>query len=383
MVPEFARDLKSLPDDIWALGIYDAHCHVADNYKRLSAARSLVRASKLIVMSTRFHDQDRVHDVAVEFPDWIVPSFGYHPWFTHVLYTTPIPPQDKLAHYRSVLYPEPPEDFLLKLPTPQSLSLFIESLIVNFERHPNAILGEVGIDKSFRLLSSGDYVSFELPDNTQGDFLLNEGSDPCLGDRIGLSLSPYRVQIAHQKDILLAQLRVAAKYRRPASIHGVQAHGILYDTIKVLWENYPILSRKKQKREEKEAARLQPTIDDNSAENTQPMEPPPPFPERICLHSYTGPPDQIALWTNSRRVPIAVYFSFSVAINSRFGEKFKQVVRIVPQDRLLIESDFHVAGETMEGLLASIVLFVCEVRGWELKEGVQILGENYKRFLYG
>lgn len=65
-----------LPDDIWDIGIYDAHCHPVDNYKKLPAGLKNLRTSKLTVMATRLDDQHKVHEAALQFPDRVVPSFG-------------------------------------------------------------------------------------------------------------------------------------------------------------------------------------------------------------------------------------------------------------------------------------------------------------------
>ncbi|KAK9247014.1 hypothetical protein V1506DRAFT_533281 [Lipomyces tetrasporus] len=363
-----------LPRRIWQLGIYDAHCHPTDNYKRLADALDTINISKLTIMATRLDDQVKVHEAAVEYPNRIVPSFGYHPWFTHLLYISPSPPENKYVHYRMVLFPEPPNDFVDLLPDPVSLASFIEILSKNLETHKHALVGEIGIDRSFRLPKSGKLISFEESEVDDGLGSSSDEQDDNSTD--AKKLSPYRVNHNHQTEILLAQLRVAAKFRRPVSLHGVQAHGVLYQIFSSIWAGYSIPSRRQQRKQKEEQEFVKLDMEDavDSA--------PPPFPERICLHSYSGPPDQIKLWTN-RKVPATIYFSFSIVINSRYGEKFKQVLRAVPDDRLLVESDFHMAGKTMQSLLAAVVKFVCEVKGWEIEEGVRTLGKNWKRFVYG
>ncbi|KAK9369902.1 hypothetical protein V1509DRAFT_575612 [Lipomyces kononenkoae] len=376
---DFDSAKDDLPRSIWQLGIYDAHCHPTDNYKKLAKALDILDIAKLTVMATRLDDQVRVHDATVKHPDRIIPSFGYHPWFTHLLYTTTLPPESKYSHYRAVLVPEPPEQFLELLPEPVSLSSFIEILTENIERHKYALVGEIGIDRSFRLPNSGELISFEESDTGDDAGDSSEGvagHSPSDAKR----LSPYKVTLEHQIAVLLAQLCVAAKYQRPVSVHGVQAHGILYAIFSELWMGYSIPSRRQQKRETEEQRFVVCEVEDE-AEHLASSDPPP-FPPRICLHSYSGPPDQIRLWT-SRKVPAAVYFSFSLVINSRYGEKLRQVLSAVPDDRLLVESDFHVAGKTMQALLAEIVKFICEVKGWELEQGVRILGKNWRRFVYG
>ncbi|KAK7204760.1 hypothetical protein BZA70DRAFT_183910 [Myxozyma melibiosi] len=368
----------SLPDSVWDIGIYDAHCHPTDNYKRLPRGLQQMRASKLTIMATRLDDQEKVHEAASQFPDRIVPSFGYHPWFTHLLYTSQQAPTSKYDHYRAILFPEPPEEFLDLLPDPVSLESFITQLTTNVKRHPHALIGEVGIDRSFRLPKSGKQISFVESDSSSSssdDDAKSEASS-CCGEADQRILSPFRVTLEHQKEVLLAQLGVAAKFERPVSVHGVQAHGVLFQIFSELWAGVHIPSKKEKNREKK-------LLNEERTESSDNSPRPPPFPTRICLHSYSGPPDQISLWTNKRKIPAQVYFSFSIVINKRYGDKFNKVVQTVPDDRLLVESDFPVAGERMEWLHAEIVLRVCEIKGWGVEEGAKILKNNWHEFVYG
>jgi Tat protein secretion system quality control protein TatD with DNase activity len=109
-----------------------------------------------------------------------------------------------------------------------------------------------------------------------------------------------------------------------------------------------------------------------------------PYPPRICMHSYSGSPDALKQFL-APSVPADVYFSFSSLINfsGLTDEKTKSVIKALPDDRILIESDFHCAGEKMDHLLKEIALAVCSIKGWELKQGVKQLKENYLRFIFG
>jgi Tat protein secretion system quality control protein TatD with DNase activity len=55
----------------------------------------------------------------------------------------------------------------------------------------------------------------------------------------------------------------------------------------------------------------------------------------------------------------------------------------LPEDRLLIESDLHTAGQQMDDLLEEVARQICELRGWSLQQGVQRLADNWKRFVFG
>lgn len=289
------------------------------------------------------------------------------------MYASSTPPESKSQHYRSVLFPEPTDKFLDLLPDPVSLHEFIKDLTINFERHPYALLGEVGIDRSFRLPKSGKQVTYELPDSDDEQPSRSE-NECCEQDK--KRLSPYRVTLDHQKQVLLAQLAVAGKYDRSVSLHGVQAHGVLFEIFNELWSDFHVPTKKERKMNKDEKTQIADTGGNASSAT-------PSFPTRVCLHSYSGPPDQITLWINKRKVPARIYFSFSVLINQRYGEKFKKVVHAVPDDRLLVETDFPLAGEKMQALQAHIVSVVCEIKGWKLDEGVKILKRNWNEFVYG
>ncbi|KAK9466040.1 hypothetical protein V1512DRAFT_31910 [Lipomyces arxii] len=342
-------EYEDLPDEIWQLGVFDAHCHPTDNYSKLESGLGLVKSSKLTIMATRLDDQDKVHSAAVSFPGRIVPCFGYHPWFTHIFYTSDLL-LSKSDHYNAVLIPAAPSDFIDKLPDPVCWNDVIGALRSNLERHPDALVGEVGLDRSFRLPLSGQPISYDEESHHDPD------------QRV---LSQYKVSLDHQTEVLLAQLKLAAEYGRAVSVHGVQAHGVLYSVLSSLWKDYKPLSR----RQRKLGSDLIPISHT--------------FPPRICLHSYSGPPDQIKLWTDVKKVPAQIYFSFSILINTRYGEKFKSVIRAVPDDRILVETDFPIADQAMHSLMAGIVRFVCDVKGWDLSRGVTILNQNWHKFVYG
>lgn len=85
------------------------------------------------------------------------------------------------------------------------------------------------------------------------------------------------------------------------------------------------------------------------------------------------------------KIPTDIFFSFSSVINLHgpSSQKALDVIKSLPEDRLLIESDLHTAGPMMDDSLEEVTRAVCDARGWSLNRGVQRLGENWKAFVFG
>ncbi|KAI0972680.1 hypothetical protein F4678DRAFT_429006 [Xylaria arbuscula] len=400
----------------WDVGVFDAHCHPTDTMASIGSIPAM-KARVLTAMSTRAQDQELVCEVASKHgvhdrktlsspplastgQDRIVPSFGWHPWFSYQLYDDTVSnptydgtPTGKIAHYDKVLAPKPSskdDSFSNGLGDPRPLSEFLEETRRRLENFPLALVGEIGLDKAFRLPMT--WTSVEALER-------EEGLTP--GGREGRRLSPYRVQIPHQAAILRAQLELAGTMGRAVSVHGVQAHGLVYDTIASCWKGHEkeVLSRRQKRQVATGAEDFSDDTDQDSDHddtlNRNNHTPKPvgnsnkgigsrKFPPRICLHSYSGHVEQLKLYIHPS-VPAKVYFSFSVAINwgTGGGEKTEEAIRAVPDDRLLIESDLHTAGEWMDSSLEEICRKVCQVKGWGLREGVEKLGRNWREFVLG
>lgn len=287
---------------------------------------------------------------------------------------TSLTENQKSAHYQSVLAPRSEDkDFLLSLPEPKPFGDFIAQMKRHLKQFPLALVGEVGLDKSFRIPE--DWLPQHLDER-------NQALTP--GGREGRRLSPYRVNMEHQRKVLLAQLRLAGEMQRAVSCHGVQAHGIVHDTIAETWKGHErkTSSRKEKKRAEAvKKANAEPEDAESESEDVGPK----PYPPRICLHSFSGPADTVKLYT-AASVPCEVFFSFSTSINywTEDGKgKVEAAVRAVPDDRLLVESDLHTAGDRMDQYLEEIVRKLCEVKGWDLEAGTKQLAANWLRFVTG
>ncbi|KAF4548209.1 TatD related DNase-like protein [Elsinoe fawcettii] len=343
-----------------------------------------MRARVLTVMSTRAQDQDLVANAASSPIGLVVddiksldttnsectflPSFGWHPWFSHLLFTpsqfpatTSLTPTQKISHYQSVLTPPPSEEFISSLPSPISITSFLTDTRTRLLAHPMALVGEIGLDRSFHLPERWDDEALECRD---------PGLTP--GGREGRRLSKHQVTMEHQKEVMQAQLRLAGELRRGVSVHGVRAPGFLFDALAETWKGWERKGRRKREKEARGGAA------DGEGEKTRP------FPQRICLHSYSGPAETVGMYLDVK-VPAEVFFSFSVMINFEGPQATKaaEALRRVPDDRVLVESDLHTAGDRMDNYLEEGVRRICKVKGWGLEEGVKILGRNWKRFVFG
>ncbi|KAL8642625.1 MAG: hypothetical protein Q9228_000718 [Teloschistes exilis] len=318
-----------------------------------------------------------------ESPCRIVPSFGWHPWFSHQILDdlsysqskTELP--DATSHYKAVLSLTHDDEFILSLPQPRPLSSLLSQIREHLQRFPYALVGEIGIDRSFRLPMHWD------PSREAA-----KSASLTPGSRDGRPLTHYRVHIDHQRVILKAQLNLAGEMGRPVSVHGVAAHGILFETLKETWKGYEkeVLSKREQRRRSGiSAAHHDEDIDDQlSVHNpkSQIIEPKP-YPPRICLHSYSGPRNVLEQYLDPA-IPATIFFSFSCLVNfSDRTEKATEVVKAVPKNRILVESDLHSAGERMDQLLEDAVRSVCEIKAWPLVEGVTQLAQNWRHFVFG
>ena len=397
----------------WDVGVFDAHCHPTDTMPSVASIPHM-KARGLAVMSTRSQDQDLVSQVAmdqgVQNPDDLsaspsperrfVPCFGWHPWFSYQIYDDTDPgfaydgtPQQKIAHYDKILTPAPSSadpSFAEGLQDPLPLSQFINETRARLEQHPFALIGEIGLDKAFR-----------LPESWTKAGPVQRDADLTPGGREGRRLSPHRVSVEHQAAILKAQLKLAGEMDRAVSVHGVQVHGGVYNAISECWKGHEkeVLSRRQKRRiaahaEDFSDSETDENDEDQPAAAKQSSSRPgkaggvsKPYPPRICLHSYSGPVNILKQYIDPS-VPSAVFFSYSVCVNwdlenGSKNQKTIEAIRATPDDRILVESDLHTAGDQMDDALERICRIVCDLKGWPLREGVERLAQNWRHYVFG
>lgn len=391
----------------WHLGVFDAHCHPTDIMSSI-ASMPTMKARCLTVMGTRAQDQHLVAQVADQYgvkshrperwdrEECMIPSFGWHPWFAHTMYLDARPSNDedapaeqhvltgdaKIAHYQNVLVPtrdSPSEEdrkTFLSLPDPTPFSAFLAHARENLTTYPLALVGEIGLDRAFR-----------IPEAHAGD-----GGDTDLtpGGREGRRLTPFRCAAAHQREIFKLQLKLAAEMGRAVSVHGVQAHGLVFETMKELWRDAQVrvASRREKKKRGSDEADASATTTTQVASGEKGHNATP-YPPRVCLHSFSGGPDVFKQYL-APSIPVSFFVSFSTAVNlgtrdpgEESPEAFVKMIRTVPDDMVLVESDLHTAGAEMDRRLEDIVRRVCGAKGWGLEEGVRKLGANWTRFVFG
>ncbi|KAG5351703.1 Cut9-interacting protein scn1 [Termitomyces sp. J132] len=182
--------------------IVDVHCHPTDA-PHISAESIERLPISICAMSSMESDQRRVRELALANPTKVVPCFGYHPWFSHRI---SISPTSKDDHYRSLFLnsPLPPErnimafqQLLPLLPDPVTLTDILSELRRNLEAFPEAMLGEVGLDRVFRV--PYDYYAERR------------------------HLTPFVVPLDHQLIILEAQIDLAVELSRNISLHSVKS----------------------------------------------------------------------------------------------------------------------------------------------------------------
>jgi Tat protein secretion system quality control protein TatD with DNase activity len=176
--------------------------------------------------------------------------------------------------------PDLPEDYLSRL----------EGLL---QQHPTVMVGEIGLCKIARFVRTypgGKSAALEL-----------------------------------QRTVFTQQLKLAAKYKRPVSVHCVDQHGVLMQILEELA--------------------------------------PGDLPPAIGMHSYTGTAhhvDQLVKFEKRNSSTTKIYFGFSHLVNFEmcFSNKSRRqgidAIRAVPFDRLMSESDVHASGDVAVGTAGAI-----------------------------
>ncbi|THV07458.1 Metallo-dependent hydrolase [Dendrothele bispora CBS 962.96] len=325
--------MANLPRSDLLRHVIDVHCHPTD--ASLISPESMENLSITIcAMSSNQSDQARVRELASAYPDKVVPCFGHHPWFSHIISLEN--DVQKEHHYRTLFRSNDPDEtavlneLIPGLPDPIPLQDVLDELRRNFIDFPNAMLGEVGLDRSFR-------VAFDYYASPR-------------------KLTPFTVPVEHQLKILQAQIDLAIEFSRNISLHSVKAHQHTMDLLQRLNSGYGERWTKVS----------------------------------LDMHSCGFSPQ---MWSDIQKKYPNIFLSLSTAINSR-SSNHRSLIDACSPDRILVESDYHTVDMCAERTW-DMVQIVAEVKGWKIETEwteetdeskwgvVRRLESNWKRFRNG
>lgn len=314
----------------------DCHCHLGTT-ARLRDAERLSRAFSsnrdigphfFHLMSTNHWDMAIIADL-IKTDNTVVPYFGVHPWYSHLYSDGTL---SKKEHYSQCLSPSPSDELLQVLPDPICIDTHMErihELAAECERRGIAYgIGEIGLDKLFRIPANGFYGN--------------------LASDLDVALTQVKVTMEHQKKVLVRQLQLAHRLGKQVSLHCVKAHGALFDIVS---SGYTGISY-------------------------------------VVLHSYSGSLDQAKTWKREfAKQHRKLCFSFSFYINVEKSQLLRLLVQHLDPDQILTESDMPIDRffpQNCAGYfehLGRVSAVICESRGWTTEEGMLQLRSNSLRLV--
>lgn len=315
----------------------DAHCHLSVEINQKSA-ESLLNSLNVPDLPHRFFHLMSTNHIDIEMIDLLVshllqpviyPYFGIHPWYSHLLTTLDPEEYDEITlkkhHYESILTPIPSEKFLEILPTPINITSHLKKIEKLCETHKIVGIGEIGLDKLFRIPTNGYYGNQQMANDAD------------------TKLTNYRVKMEHQSLVFRRQLDLANTLKLRISVHCVKAHGPLYEIIPQYTEI--------------------PTV---------------------VLHSFSGSIDQAKLWVrNYKHLAQRLAFSFSNYINGTPEKRqhLSEMVSILEPNQVLIETDISIDKHSWSeycGHLLGIKQSIREIKHWTEEEVDEIMESNFR-----
>lgn len=204
---------------------------------------------------------------------------------------------------------------------------WLQTLEALLRKHPSAIVGEIGLCKMAKFVRQhpeGKTVALEI-----------------------------------QRSIFKEQMILAAKLRRPVSVHCVNQHGTFVSVLKEI-----VCSNRENPRDV--------------------------LPIAIGMHSFTGTANHVKeLLTFEKSIspqkPL-FYFGFSHAVNysmctsDKSRRKGREAVRAVPSDRILVESDVHSPSDLLCGT-AGAIAYAAWASNISVEEMAEVTSRNGLTFL--
>ncbi|CDO94691.1 unnamed protein product [Kluyveromyces dobzhanskii CBS 2104] len=306
----------------------DAHCHVStvvdtvgSDEVRNGMGTLLVETDvRRCVMSTNAYDWEILGSLAGldgAGSGCFAASLGVHPWYCH-LYSFDRA-VGKEEHYRSVLKSKDDAELvevIRQLPDPIDLLGYMSEEQVSRV----ACIGEIGLDKVFRLPKNG---------------FLNS---------VGASLGNVRVEFKHQVRVFEAMLDVAKRHDLPVSIHSVKCQGTLFDICKEILLNSKV---------------------------------------NVCLHSFTGTHDSLRLWLTTFPHE-RLFFSVSAWINLKDIDAGVETLKHLPLECILTETDCTVDRiplQEQRQMIGSVLDAIATAHGISKNTAEETVLQNFHRFL--
>lgn len=268
-----------------------------------------------------------------------LPALGVHPWY---------------------LYPDLSPSYLSDL----------ESLLV---QHPRAIVGEIGLCKVAKFVRQ---YPAELG-----------------GKSAALEL---------QRSVFRDQFLLAAKLRRPCTVHCVQQHGVLMRLLKEVREDALKVVREWKRAQTKTKAKGggagKERLNGQGAPKLTDA-----FPSAVAMHSFTGTAHHVKELlafeaslmskedkpgaTSSQDITAPIfYFGFSHAVNvgmcssDKSRTKNIEAIQAVPMNRLLAESDVHCTVDVETGTSGALA-YLSLATGAEIADMADTTTKNALDFL--
>lgn len=315
--------------------LIDAHCHVSTECDPLRIDELVKEYAqfedslRLILMSTNHIDYQYVDRLAQGLSGMVTPCFGVHPWYSHLFSLDGM--ISKEGHYRQVFGIKEgsklDDEILNILPDPIDFNQHLQIMRNLINKYDIAVLGEIGLDKLFRIPTSGFY----------GNPKFKESKDV-------VGLTNYKTTMEHQKRIFIEQLKIAVELNLPISVHNVKTSGVIHD----------IISKELLKSD---------------------------YSSSVCLHSYTGSIETLELFLKSfKKSKASFYVSLSNFINNSEAKKqeLEGILKVMPRGNVLTETDMTIDNmnpiEQLKSIRGSVL------RRYDEDDDSLIEG-NYHRYL--
>ncbi len=343
------------------------------NEEEISACNDETNVVVSITAAVSPIDWDNAIDYACR-SQHILPALGVHPWYLgDILMKNIVQNND--------------EEIASDEPTKIEKYLsweWLSELEAKLSQHPNLIVGEIGLCKMARFVR-------EFPK----------------------SLGGKATALQLQKIVFKKQLELAAKWRRPVTVHCVNAHGLFMEALE------EILKEARESCSKEGEIHNNNNLLENDGMGAILKQA---FPPAIAMHSFTGTAhhvQQILDFERSILYPelveargkrqrgkkkqqkhqdaegknvkggateILFYFGFSHSVNYIMctSEKAKrkgiEAVQAIPSDRLLVESDVHATEDIILGT-AGAAAYAAHARGESLQDVAETSTRNGLRFI--